>query len=193
MTTTPSRKLVVFSGGSAANSLVDVFNELIDKNNCTLSYIIPISDNGGSSSELIRVFGGPGIGDIRSISPFLSFRSFLSRTSRRSGVCVHKISSLYFLSQFAQIQGLYLFAGRPLAFQFVPLILTLHQAVLSASSLLLMPQSSISSTIVYPHHQSMHQQSFSHYSTSLLPYIIRFLRRKLSSSAPYSPTYISKF
>ena len=30
------------------------------------SSIIPISDNGGSSSELIRVFGGPGIGDIRS-------------------------------------------------------------------------------------------------------------------------------
>ena len=66
MTTTPSRKIVVLSGGSAANSLVDVFNELIEKNNCTLSYIIPISDNGGSSSELIRVFGGPGIGDIRS-------------------------------------------------------------------------------------------------------------------------------
>ncbi|KAL9616557.1 MAG: hypothetical protein Q9204_008565, partial [Flavoplaca sp. TL-2023a] len=66
MTTTPSRKIIVFSGGSAANSLVDVFNDLIDKNNCTLSYIIPISDNGGSSSELIRVFGGPGIGDIRS-------------------------------------------------------------------------------------------------------------------------------
>ncbi|CAL8574119.1 hypothetical protein XPA_000092 [Xanthoria parietina] len=66
MTNTPSRKIVVFSGGSAANSLVDVFNELIERNNCTLSYIIPISDNGGSSSELIRVFGGPGIGDIRS-------------------------------------------------------------------------------------------------------------------------------
>jgi hypothetical protein len=29
--------------------------------------IIPISDNGGSSSELIRVFGGPGIGDVRSM------------------------------------------------------------------------------------------------------------------------------
>jgi hypothetical protein len=28
--------------------------------------VIPISDNGGSSSELIRVFGGPGIGDVRS-------------------------------------------------------------------------------------------------------------------------------
>ncbi|KAL8949938.1 MAG: hypothetical protein Q9222_003987, partial [Ikaeria aurantiellina] len=66
MTTSPSRKIVIFSGGSAANSLVDVFDELIEKNNCTLSYIIPISDNGGSSSELIRFFGGPGIGDIRS-------------------------------------------------------------------------------------------------------------------------------
>ena len=63
---TPFRKLVVFSGGSAANSLVDVFDEVIEKNHCSLSYIIPISDNGGSSSELIRVFGGPGIGDVRS-------------------------------------------------------------------------------------------------------------------------------
>ena len=78
MTNTPSRKIVVFSGGSAANSLVDVFNELIERNNCTLSYIIPISDNGGSSSELIRVFGGPGIGDIRSKSPlFLSSKCVL--------------------------------------------------------------------------------------------------------------------
>jgi len=33
---------------------------------CPLSYVIPISDNGGSSSELIRFFGGPGIGDVRS-------------------------------------------------------------------------------------------------------------------------------
>ena len=61
------RKIVVFSGGSAANSLVDVFNQVIEKNNCALTYIIPISDNGGSSSELIRVFGGPGIGDVRSM------------------------------------------------------------------------------------------------------------------------------
>ncbi|KAF2723713.1 UPF0052 domain protein [Polychaeton citri CBS 116435] len=58
--------LVVFSGGSAANSLVDVFEHVRAANQTTLSYIIPISDNGGSSSELIRVFGGPGIGDVRS-------------------------------------------------------------------------------------------------------------------------------
>lgn len=52
--------IVVFSGGSAANSLVDLFNQVREANDTTLSYVIPISDNGGSSSELIRVFGGPG-------------------------------------------------------------------------------------------------------------------------------------
>lgn len=52
--------IVVFSGGSAANNLVDVFNGLREANTSALSYVLPISDNGGSSSELIRVFGGPG-------------------------------------------------------------------------------------------------------------------------------------
>ena len=58
--------IVVFSGGSAANNLVDVFETVRRNKDSLLSYIIPISDNGGSSSELIRVFGGPGIGDVRS-------------------------------------------------------------------------------------------------------------------------------
>lgn len=75
MTSTPTRKVVIFSGGSAANSLVDVFNEVIEKNSCSVSYVIPISDNGGSSSELIRVFGGPGIGDIRSMEMNSSFQN----------------------------------------------------------------------------------------------------------------------
>ncbi|KAK5634311.1 hypothetical protein RRF57_010025 [Xylaria bambusicola] len=56
----PSRGIVVFGGGTATNSLVDVFENLRRSRNCSLQYIIPISDNGGSSSELIRVFGGPG-------------------------------------------------------------------------------------------------------------------------------------
>ncbi len=63
--TTP-RGITVFSGGSAANALVEVFDTIRVTKSCPLSYIIPISDNGGSSSELIRVFGGPGIGDVRS-------------------------------------------------------------------------------------------------------------------------------
>ncbi|KAB8225359.1 hypothetical protein BDV33DRAFT_112112 [Aspergillus novoparasiticus] len=65
-TPTPNRGIAVFSGGSAANNLVEVFDAVRDTKNCPLSYIIPISDNGGSSSELIRIFGGPGIGDVRS-------------------------------------------------------------------------------------------------------------------------------
>jgi hypothetical protein len=60
MTAKP-KGIVVFSGGSAANNLVDVFREVTEYKNCPLSYVIPISDNGGSSSEIIRVFGGPGI------------------------------------------------------------------------------------------------------------------------------------
>lgn len=66
MTATPNRGIAVISGGSAANNLVDVFDAIRASKNCPLSYIIPISDNGGSSSELIRIFGGPGIGDVRS-------------------------------------------------------------------------------------------------------------------------------
>ncbi|EOA87465.1 uncharacterized protein SETTUDRAFT_87972 [Exserohilum turcica Et28A] len=64
--TLKAKGIVVFSGGSAANNLVDVFKTLREDKKCPLSYVIPISDNGGSSSELIRVFGGPGIGDVRS-------------------------------------------------------------------------------------------------------------------------------
>ncbi|KAF2678521.1 UPF0052-domain-containing protein [Lentithecium fluviatile CBS 122367] len=66
MSANKTKGIVVFSGGSAANNLVDVFSTIREHKNCELSYVIPISDNGGSSSELIRVFGGPGIGDVRS-------------------------------------------------------------------------------------------------------------------------------
>jgi 2-phospho-L-lactate transferase/gluconeogenesis factor (CofD/UPF0052 family) len=51
--------VVVLSGGTAASSLVDVFNRVSEARQGSLTYIIPISDNGGSSSEIIRVFGGP--------------------------------------------------------------------------------------------------------------------------------------
>lgn len=62
ITTTPRNGIVVFSGGTAANSLVDVFDGVCrEANQGTLGYVIPVSDNGGSSSELIRVFGGPGM------------------------------------------------------------------------------------------------------------------------------------
>ncbi|KAH8101525.1 UPF0052-domain-containing protein [Cristinia sonorae] len=49
---------VVVSGGTGCNSIVAAFG-----NAC---YVLPVSDDGGSSSEIIRVLGGPSIGDIRS-------------------------------------------------------------------------------------------------------------------------------
>ncbi|KAJ9145115.1 UPF0052-domain-containing protein [Pleurostoma richardsiae] len=61
-----SRGIVVFGGGTATNSIVDIFDDLRQSRNCSLTYVIPISDNGGSTSEIIRVLGGPGIGDLRS-------------------------------------------------------------------------------------------------------------------------------
>lgn len=54
--------LVIISGGTATNDLVPCFQELA----CKIQYVLPILDNGGSTSEIIRVIGGPAIGDIRS-------------------------------------------------------------------------------------------------------------------------------
>jgi 2-phospho-L-lactate transferase/gluconeogenesis factor (CofD/UPF0052 family) len=55
-------EIIVVSGGTATNSLVSLFQSLSKK----VSYVLPISDNGGSTSEILRVLGGPAIGDIRS-------------------------------------------------------------------------------------------------------------------------------
>ena len=47
-----------------------------------LSYVIGVSDNGGSTSEILRVFGGPGIGDVRSkLAPL--FTPLMERRRRR--------------------------------------------------------------------------------------------------------------
>lgn len=58
----PPRSLVVFSGGTACNSLVNVFQTIT----ADTTYILAVSDDGGSTSEVLRVLGGPALGDIRS-------------------------------------------------------------------------------------------------------------------------------
>lgn len=74
------RKIVILSGGSATNELTEVFKSL----SLNLTFVLPVLDNGGSTSELIRVIGGPAIGDIRSRLTRLipseqeNLRSFLS-------------------------------------------------------------------------------------------------------------------
>jgi hypothetical protein len=51
-----SPSFLVISGGSGGNAICSAFD-----NAC---YVLPVSDNGGSSSEIIRVLGGPSIGDL---------------------------------------------------------------------------------------------------------------------------------
>lgn len=52
-------QISVISGGTATNAIVGSFGTKV-------AYIMPISDNGGSSWEIQRVFGGVAIGDLRS-------------------------------------------------------------------------------------------------------------------------------
>ncbi|KAI9300362.1 hypothetical protein BJ944DRAFT_27811 [Cunninghamella echinulata] len=56
------KSFVVFSGGSACNFISNTFQSITPN----VSYVLGISDNGGSTSELLRVLGGPSIGDLRS-------------------------------------------------------------------------------------------------------------------------------
>lgn len=55
-------KVLIFSGGTAANALVSSFQAICP----STTYVLPISDNGGSTSEILRTLGGIGIGDIKS-------------------------------------------------------------------------------------------------------------------------------
>lgn len=57
------KNITVISGGTATNHILEAFDA---GENCKVNYILPVSDNGGSSSEIIRVLGGCAIGDIRS-------------------------------------------------------------------------------------------------------------------------------
>jgi hypothetical protein len=45
---------LVISGGTGCNSICAAFDDAC--------YVLPVSDDGGSSSEIIRVLGGPSIG-----------------------------------------------------------------------------------------------------------------------------------
>ncbi|TFK30654.1 UPF0052-domain-containing protein [Coprinopsis marcescibilis] len=54
----PGPSYLIVSGGTGGNAICSSF-----VNAC---FVLPVSDDGGSSSEIIRVLGGPSIGDIRS-------------------------------------------------------------------------------------------------------------------------------
>ena len=58
----PEPGIVVFSGGTAFNSVAGHFPALTTR----VTHVLPVSDDGGSTAEIVRVLGGPAVGDIRS-------------------------------------------------------------------------------------------------------------------------------
>lgn len=62
MVETSHPQLVVFSGGTGGNAIVSAIQAISNK----VTYVLPVSDNGGSTSEILRVLGGIGVGDLRS-------------------------------------------------------------------------------------------------------------------------------
>lgn len=54
--------IVVFSGGTAFNGVAGHLRHLTTK----VTHVLPVSDDGGSTAEIVRVLGGPAVGDIRS-------------------------------------------------------------------------------------------------------------------------------
>lgn len=80
-------QFVVFKGGSAFNSVLQEFQARFPQT----SYIVPITDDGGSSREISRVFGGPSIGDLRSTLTRLSDESTLEACSVKK-LLEHRLS-----------------------------------------------------------------------------------------------------
>lgn len=54
--------LVVFSGGTAINSIALKLRDSLKR----VSYILPVTDDGGSTSKIMAVIDGPAVGDVRS-------------------------------------------------------------------------------------------------------------------------------
>ncbi|CAI8591025.1 unnamed protein product [Vicia faba] len=58
----PQPALLVFSGGTAFNGVVEDLKNFTTR----VAHVLPVSDDGGSTAEIVRVLGGPAVGDIRS-------------------------------------------------------------------------------------------------------------------------------
>ncbi|RYR36150.1 hypothetical protein Ahy_A10g051181 isoform A [Arachis hypogaea] len=58
----PQPALLVFSGGTAFNGVVEDLKTFTTR----VAHVLPVSDDGGSTAEIVRVLGGPAVGDIRS-------------------------------------------------------------------------------------------------------------------------------
>ncbi|KAF8068548.1 hypothetical protein N665_1145s0016 [Sinapis alba] len=58
----PPPSLLVFSEGTGFNGVVKESKKLTTR----VAHVLPVSDDGGSTAEIVRVLGGSAVGDIRS-------------------------------------------------------------------------------------------------------------------------------
>jgi 2-phospho-L-lactate transferase/gluconeogenesis factor (CofD/UPF0052 family) len=72
-------RLVVYKGGKAMNYLLPPLQQYT-KN---VTYVTPISDNSGTCREIMRVFGGPSIGDTRATLTSLAYGGLQERRAIR--------------------------------------------------------------------------------------------------------------
>ncbi|GAA5897654.1 uncharacterized protein JCM6883_006770 [Sporobolomyces salmoneus] len=56
-----TQRLTVIGGGSGCNAIISPLQDSL-----RTTFIVPVSDDGGSTAEILRVLGGPALGDIRS-------------------------------------------------------------------------------------------------------------------------------
>ncbi|KAK8469001.1 hypothetical protein PHAVU_006G176700 [Phaseolus vulgaris] len=76
----PQPSLLVFSGGTAFNGVVEELKNLTNR----VAHVLPVSDDGGSTAEIVRVLGGPAVGDIRSRCLRLSDQSTVEALAVRN-------------------------------------------------------------------------------------------------------------
>ena len=53
--------IVAFTGGTAFNNIVEELMMFTER----VAHVLPVSDDGGSTAEIVRVLGGPAVGDLR--------------------------------------------------------------------------------------------------------------------------------
>ncbi|XP_047173115.1 uncharacterized protein YNL011C isoform X1 [Vigna umbellata] len=76
----PQPALLVFSGGTAFNGVIEELKNYTNR----VAHILPVSDDGGSTAEIVRVLGGPAVGDIRSRCLRLSDQSTVEALAVRN-------------------------------------------------------------------------------------------------------------
>ncbi|KOM53691.1 hypothetical protein LR48_Vigan09g235000 [Vigna angularis] len=76
----PQPALLVFSGGTAFNGVIEELKNFTNR----VAHILPVSDDGGSTAEIVRVLGGPAVGDIRSRCLRLSDQSTVEALAVRN-------------------------------------------------------------------------------------------------------------